>query len=85
MQTPLYSHLAIYSSPLVLLVHLVTDPIPLGLQIARQKVSEDVIPLGYSLVMLYSGFFKHFSGLLDFHLAGFLVLFGIQTLRPTRL
>ncbi len=85
MRMPSHSHLAVYSSPQVMLVHLAADLNPLGLLLTRQEVLQEFVHLGHGLVMLLPGFSKHLSCLLNFHLTSFLVLFGIQTHMPNRL
>jgi hypothetical protein len=62
---PLYGHLTIYSSPQVMLVHLVANAIPSGLQTSEQEVPQLLLRLGNCLVVLLMGFLEHLLGLLD--------------------
>jgi hypothetical protein len=50
-QMPTFSHLTIYCSTRVTLVHLVADAIPLGLCITRQQVPQLLVRLGDCLVV----------------------------------
>jgi hypothetical protein len=62
---PLYDHLTIYSSPQVMLVHLVANIIPSGLQTSGQEVPQLLLRLGNCLVVLLMGFLEHLLGLFD--------------------
>ncbi len=67
---PPYSHLAVYSSPRVTLVHLAANTIPLGLRITGQEVPQLLVRLDDCLIILLLGFLEYLLHLLDFQLAG---------------
>ncbi len=67
---PTFGHLTIHSSPRVTLVHLAANGIPLGLQIARQEVSQLLVDFGNCLVMSLLELLEQLLGLLNLHLAG---------------
>ncbi len=67
---PTFSHLTVYCSPQVTLVHLAADAIPLGLCITGQQIPQLLVCLGNCLVMSLLGFLEHLLGLLNLHLAG---------------
>jgi hypothetical protein len=82
-RTPSFGHLAIYSSPQVMLVHLAANVIPLGLRVARQEVPQKLLRLGNSLVMSLLDFLEHLLGLPNLQLAGLHFSLGIAPLAPT--
>jgi hypothetical protein len=55
---PPYGHMTVYSSPQVMLMHLVANVIPLGLQITEQEVPQLLLRLGDCLMMLLLGFLE---------------------------
>jgi hypothetical protein len=63
-------HLTIYSSPQVMLVHLMTNAISLGLQIIGQDVPQLHVRLDNCLVVSLLGFLEHLLGLLNLHSVG---------------
>jgi hypothetical protein len=67
---PTFSHLTVYSSSQVALVHLAADAIPLGLCLTRQEVPQLLIHLGNCHVVSLLGFLEHLLSLLNLHLAG---------------
>jgi hypothetical protein len=69
-RTPTFSHLTVYCSPRVTLVHLAADAIPLGLCITGQQVPQLLVRLGNCLVVSLLGFLEHLLSLLNLHIAG---------------
>jgi hypothetical protein len=67
---PTFSHLTVYCSPRVMLVHFVADVIPLGLCVAGQQVPQLLVRLGDCLVVSLLGFLEHLMSLLNLHLVG---------------
>ncbi len=53
-----------------MLVHLMANTVPLGLQIARQEVLQLLIDFGDCLVMSLLEILEQLLGLLNLHLAG---------------
>jgi hypothetical protein len=66
---PPFSPLTIHSSLRVTLVHLMANVIKLGLQIARQEVSQLLVDFGNCLIMSLLEILKQLLGLLNLHLA----------------
>jgi hypothetical protein len=85
MQMPSFSHLTIYSSPRVMLLHLVANAIPLGLCVTGQEVPQKLVRLGISLVVSLLGFLEHLLGLPNLQLAGLDFILGDRTLGPNSL
>jgi hypothetical protein len=69
-RTPPFGHLTIHYSPQVTLMHLAANAIPLGPQIAGQKVSQLLVDIGNYLVMILLEILEQLLGLLNLHLAG---------------
>ncbi len=67
---PTLCHLTIYSSPQVVLMHLVADAIQLGMCVTRQEVPQLLVRLGVCLVVSLLGFLEHLLSLLNLHIAG---------------
>jgi hypothetical protein len=68
--SPTFSHLTIYCSQQVTLVHLAADAISLGLCITGQQVPQLLVRLGDCLVVSLLSFLEHLLHLLNLHLAG---------------
>ncbi len=66
---PIFGHLTVYSSPRVVLVHLVADAIPLGLCVTGHEVPQLLVDFGNRLVVSLLKFLEHLLDLLNIHLA----------------